>query len=79
MDKISLLILVLFYWPNLVSAAVDIDAAVQDFCKCGFPPSSRCMADLAKKYPEINSNSALQNRVMRESQVIPPKNRGVQK
>ena len=60
----SLLIVYAFYLPHLAIAAADIDAAVQDFCKCGFPPSAQCMDALAKKYPEIDKSSELQGRVM---------------
>lgn len=52
---------------QLVIAAPDIDAAVRDICKCGFPPSSSCIGNLAKKYPAIDRSRKLQDQVMRDA------------
>lgn len=67
MNKIYSLMAFVFFLPNVAIAATDIDAAVQDLCKCGYPPSSRCMDGLAKKYPEIDKSRELQDQVMRGS------------
>ncbi len=64
MKKVFSLIASLFLLPNIIIADTNIEAAVQDLCKCGFPPSSACMDGMAKKYPEIDKNTALQNQVM---------------
>lgn len=68
MRQIPLLMLCILLLPHPAVGATDLDAAVQDFCKCGFPPSSTCMKNLARKYPEIDNSSELQKRVMAMTQ-----------
>ncbi len=62
---ISIFILPLLILPISDALAVNIENAIQDMCKCGFPPSSSCMNQMASKYPEIDQNPRLQDEVMR--------------
>ena len=41
-----------------------VEEAAKAVCQCGVPPRAACMDKLAKKYPEIDSNPELQDRVM---------------
>lgn len=68
MNRVLGFIAFVFFLPGLAIAADDIEAAAEDICKCGYPPSSRCLDDLAKAYPQINESSELQNEVMSKAQ-----------
>ncbi len=68
MKRVLLLMVYVFFLPSSSIAAPNLDAAVQDICKCGFPPSGQCFDDLAKKHPEIDKSSELQDIVMRRAQ-----------
>ncbi|MCU7843512.1 MAG: hypothetical protein KZQ93_06695 [Candidatus Thiodiazotropha sp. (ex Monitilora ramsayi)] len=63
MKKIITLSLFALLLPGIASSDI-VDKAAADMCKCGVPPRSACMDRLAKKYPEIDRNPALQDRVM---------------
>lgn len=53
--------------PGIASS--DITAKVaEEMCKCGVPPKSACMDELAKKYPQMNNSIELQDRVMNRYQ-----------
>ena len=68
MKKVSWLLVSVFSFPAVAFAAANIDAAVQDICKCGFPPSQGCIDKLAPKYPEIDNDPTLQQLVMSKAQ-----------
>ncbi|MEM6988659.1 MAG: hypothetical protein AAF499_19310 [Pseudomonadota bacterium] len=48
--------------------ADNLQNAVDDICKCGFPPSNACIAKLSVKYQRINASPTLQDEVMRRAQ-----------
>ncbi|MCU7812711.1 MAG: hypothetical protein KZQ77_16005 [Candidatus Thiodiazotropha sp. (ex Notomyrtea botanica)] len=63
MKKIITLSLFALLFPGIASSDM-VDEAAEAMCKCGVPPRSACMDEIAKQFPEIDRNPALQDRVM---------------
>jgi hypothetical protein len=67
MIKIKTLCLCTVLLPGIASS--DIVSEVADaMCKCGVPPRSACMDELAKKYPQLDNSIELQDQVMNKYQ-----------